>query len=1041
MKSLRKLKVLFVLFVCFGISKLEVNAGVCDGHDVDSNYGTCKAFGVTIGASYGKINSGYFMSPGYHAITYTGNAVAFCLDPGLPRTDSSTSLELIREIDNSEINGPKSVGYYDDGIYRMYFHFYNALLWQLNNGGLNDSVVNLQRAYFEYALRIWTLKNDFDYLSGISSKYKIDAANFTGCAHYIDGSIKNNGGSYKKYGSVYSCFGIEENKIYEEGVANYYNSVGSSNTWENPLSITTDSKIVNVGTQKYYRYEFNIKFTNDKYTFFDGTYSKGIQYGDINLGRAEFYLDDLTVNGVSCSSGNTCYNYSGGGIVGEGEERQFIVELTEEQYNKLAEKSDDGSVSVTMYYGYQHPLNIENLFTARYDLSNTYQRMLVIQNYVHKDTISIGKEPEITKCEHTSSGYTNSSGNRVNNLSQYIASCGCSSVDKTLLSDGDLTYYNNKCSNTIIEESYSGSIGDCTSNNATPDNVLDSNSSDSNYDSYSLGYTKKIQINNYCTETCTESININDLKGRYTTKAGMYFEFKKYPNLVANKKCTVDINYSQWKKDYEENLKSLVNAYNDWQKAFALEDSKDTSNSCCTSYTCGFYGNSCCSATLYRYTATTYEGVEISDNRVTLNNSTISNGLKSEERTSCGSPINWQVDTKLKEFQNQSAKANAISSLKSDLKVCNSKLFGTTNENFYDFSHKLNYYYYQTYSTSDGNKVVKNNERASLGGVNDSAFKVSQTTPTGDSNENQSGSDVTYSTLTESGISNETIYTYNEDIYRNVEYKVSYEHPEKEKYAEIFTGNVKYNSVDGKTIKLGYGYDTSVSAIAKSDNKTYYNFSKLGASDNKIFNHFKDGNDIKRYCTYEITNDVIEGCEDGSCDSKLDVVFRIVDSNNIDPNSRLGTDSGFKNWDNIKGETVKSTMESSDTYNPENLEYSFTLDSATIKKIREYNSNCDGNECDPITYSSTDRSYSELSCNSDGNECTSKFIDELYKSNGYFGKNIATNIDGRNKWKYLIYNDTNGTWSIEENKTGKITSSMFSSLITQYKSLGVDVTP
>lgn len=1034
MKSLRKLKVLFVLFVCFGISKLEVNAGVCDEYDVDGFSGTCKNKNlvVNINGRYPKIYSnkyvGYFMNPGYYASTDAGNAVAFCLDPSLEAPIGKKLTEL-RELDNTNLSG---IGLYDNGVHRMYYYFYNALLWQLNNGGLNDSVVNLQRAYFEYAIRIWTLKNDFDYLSQNSALYKDDAKNFIGSALMVDSTIKYSGVDQ----GVKYCFGDNTNL---EKVRDYYNYGNTdSKIWENPLSITTDSKIVNVGDQKYYRYEFNIKFTNDKYTFFDGTYSKGIQYGDINLGRAEFYLNDLTVNGVSCSSGNTCYNYSGGGIVGEGEERQFIVELTEEQYNKLAEKSDDGSVSVTMYYGYQHPLNIENLFTARYDLdnSNQYQRMLVIQNYVHKDTISIGKEPEITKCEHTSSGYTNSSGNRVNNLSQYIASCGCSSVDKTLLSDGDLTYYNNKCSNTIIEESYSGSIGDCTSNNATPDNVLDSNSFDSNYDSYSLGYTKKIQINNYCTETCTESININDLKGRYTTKAGMYFEFKKYPNLVANKKCTVNINYSQWKSDYETNLESLVEKYNNWQAAVAAKAS-ETSSSCCTSKTCGPYHNSCCKSTEYTYS--------YSYNKAVISNSTSLSYVNSGTFTAglgCGKgKIDWQVNTKLKEFQNQLTKANAIASLKSDLKVCNSKLFGTTNENFYDFSQKLNYYYYQTYSTSDGNKVVKNNERASLGGVNDSAFKVSQTTPTGDSNENQSGSDVTYSTLTESGISNETIYTYNEDIYRNVEYKVSYEHPEKEKYAEIFTGNVKYNSVDGKTIKLGYGYDTSVSAIAKSDNKTYYNFSKLGASDNKIFNHFKDGNDIKRYCTYEITNDVIEGCEDGSCDSKLDVVFRIVDSNNIDPNSRLGTDSGFKNWDNIKGETVKSTMESSDTYNPENLEYSFTLDSATIKKIREYNSNCDGNECDPITYSSTDRSYSELSCNSDGNECTSKFIDELYKSNGYFGKNIATNIDGRNKWKYLIYNDTNGTWSIEENKTGKITSSMFSSLITQYKSLGVDVTP
>lgn len=1027
----------FILLCICGFSFISnVNAGVCDGYDVDSNSSTCKSMSVSISLpSYLNNTYGsYFLRPGYAATTYSSNAVSFCLDPGLPRP--TAALTYIREIDNSNTSGGLgTAGYYDDGIYRMYQLFYNDLIAQLNSGGLNDSTVNQQRSYFQNAVRVWTYRNGFDYLAPESAKYQIDAPHFQTCANYIDSNVAKGTSQ-----SVEDCFG---NSNHKAGVQRYYDAMGKNYIWENPLSIITDSKIVNVEGKKFYRFEFNIKFSNDKYNFFDATYSKGISYQDIQLGSAEFYLNDLSVNGVSCSAGGICYNYSGGGIVSDGTERQFIVELTEEQYKELASKSADGSVSVTMHYGYRHPLNIENLFVARYDLANTFQRMLVIQNFVHYDTISIGKEPEVTKCEHTSSEYINSVGNKVNNLSQFIASCGCSAVDKTLLTGGDLTYYNKECSNTIIEEKYIGDIGVCTSNNdTTPDNVLNKDDPDTNYDSYNLGYEKTTRVNSYCTETCTESINVNNLKGRYTTKAGMYFEFKTYPNLVANKKCVVEIDYDSWKSDYKTNLESLVTAYNDWQKAKALEDSKDTSSTCCTSsYTCGINGTSCCSSgTLYKYTATTYKGVEIKDNGVTLEaNIAISNGLNVEDRTSCGSPIDWKVEDKLKAFQNQSTKADAIVHLQSDLKVCNSRLFGTTNENFYDFSQQLNYYYYQTYSTSSSNKVVKNNERTSLGGVNDSTFTVSQDV-SGDSNEGTNGSSVIYSTLTEDGISNENIFTYNDNIYRNVNYDVDYEHPEKEKYAEIFTGNVKYSSINGKTIKLGYGYDTDVSAIAKSDNQTYYSFSKLGASDKKIFNYFKTGNEIVRYCTYEITNEIIEGCEDGSCDSKLDIVFRIVDPSNVDPNKRLGTDAGFKNWDNKKGETVLQAIQSTDTYNPKNLEYSFTLDSATIKKIREYNSSCDATgNCNPIKYSDTVSSYSELSCNASGNECTSKFIDELAKSNGVFGKNIATNIDGRDKWKYLIYNISTNNWSIEVKD--EMSSDTFNSLITQYKGLGVDVTP
>ena len=53
---------------------------------------------------------------------------------------------------------------------------------------------------------------------------------------------------------------------------------------------------------------------------------------------------------------------------------------------------------------------------------------------------------------------------------------------------------------------------------------------------------------------------------------------------------------------------------------------------------------------------------------------------------------------------------------------------------------------------------------------------------------------------------------------------------------------------------MGTGYDTDASALSKNDNYVYYNFSKLGASDNKIFNKFKTVDSIKRECSYEITN-------------------------------------------------------------------------------------------------------------------------------------------------------------------------------------------
>lgn len=676
--------------------------------------------------------------------------------------------------------------------------------------------------------------------------------------------------------------------------------------------------------------------------------------------------------------------------------------------------------------------------------SSAYKSELLNSNEKFQEIYdSICVPPVVKSCEYEKNGanYTfyGKTGNILSSYSEFIDDCECSHPNVLSLKSigGFAAIYNSSGCLYNPTESYSGSINKCSDSQS-----YDDAKSNTNFSNYTLGYNKESTINSYCTEVCDEVININDLKGKYTTEAGEYFEFSKYPNLVANKTCTVSIDYNTWSTVYESNLQVLVEAYNVWREAVAAAASVSY-GSCCSSYTCGPYGTSCCSATKYIY--------NYSYNKASIVNKTnLQYVTGSGYYTSCGSPINWNVSGKLSTFQGKSANATSIANLKNDLRTCNNRLgiakSNTTSDDtitdaqFYNFDQKLNYYYAQTYSNNSiGLKY--NNERSSYGGIDDSNFVESETKT---ANQSGSGGDRQYATLTESGINQETIYTYTSDIKRVVQYSVDYQYPDKEKYAEIFTGKISTYNNPGKSIYLGYVYDIDASAKAKNNNINYYSFSKLGdaGGTGKIFNKFKTGDSIKRYCDYEITNPIIESCPDGTCDSKLDIVFRIVDPTNLDPNSRLGTANGLKNWNNVKGETVISTIQSTDTYNPNNLEYSFSLDSASIKKIREYNSNCDATgSCDPIKYSDMATSYSELSCNDSGNECTSKFITELSKSSGAFGKNIATNTDGRNKWKYLIYNTSTNNWSIEVKDAGDVSSSMFNSLVTQYRGLGVDVTP
>ena len=1058
MKYLKKVLYLTIIMFCFSN---RVNAGVCEGLSLDPDTNTCKynsGFTVSRGSTLkDNIDGGHFMKPGYIASNGGNSYMALCLDPGL--TVPQVPLSIIRELSSDYNNFSDKVDQYDKGLYIMFQFFYQDLVASLKaNNSItvdNDYKYKKFRAYLENSARVWTFIPyfGFDYLGNgsYSDGLATDVSKYKTCASYIEETLAASGTSYTReqcFGTVYADHNISMIKA-------YYNAAKDGNyIWKNPLKIVNDVKEVKENGIDYYLYTFDVTFNDGTYSFFDGNYSKGVSYRDFQLPSAYFSLNDLTVNGESCKDSGKCATYSAGGVINDenvkGENKwQFIVKLTEEQYLAYKNSSSNGKVNVTMSYSFQHPLNIENLFIGRVDLKNTSQRMLVIKNYVHNGTVTSGEETSKKVCTYEATieptgktmltNFFDSNGKNLGSgdsaFKEFLSSCGCpNSITQLQLGTHQSGIYDEKC-----RQSESGPINrdpeyknyDKVCKDVNYDSVKDN----TNYESFEIGYTNLTKtINNYCSETCSETIKVDNLKGKYSTVAGTAFQFNKYPELTAIKSCTVKVDYNKWQEDYKDVLKELVEKYNNLKYYEAGKGASPSYSVCgtgCTAYDRD--GITCTPGNSYylyraRYTFT-YTNYEVNDDGTSLSEK---NSI-GDVTTECDGSYDWNkgyADAQ-KAFRSLSTSVTSLQNLQKDLKQCNNRLFGTsetptTAKQFYYFSQQLNYYYEQTIYGEDNKLQKMSNNKYGLtnlfSGIDDSQFTF--TTSSQDDKTQNTGTQ-NCDILTETGKSTESIITYtdiNGNTSREVTYNVEYS-PKIHKYINNYTSLI----VDEETLKnqedkkqkeyidLGYSYDTLVNADARINNNYYY-FTKLGDSNNLIFEHYKesDKNAIIKYCTYQITNDIMN-CNDSSANNcsgsqendpvnpYSNIAFRIVDPNNIDPNDRLLEEKGFKNWNNDKGKAVKNAIEESDVFNPNNLEYSFTLDSATIQSIRKYNEN---KSYSNVNSEKIDGVNSLLECDN-GTKCLSSFITAASVGNTeLFNKKFALKTDGRDTWR--VYKDENG---------------------------------
>ena len=707
----------------------------------------------------------------------------------------------------------------------------------------------------------------------------------------------------------------------------------------------------------------------------------------------------------------------------------YIIEVT------LSKSSYVEGTTFSLYYETFHPLSADNVFIVSPPSGYDRQRMVVYSPYIEKNEVP-GGNTEIQKLEckmeksGTSFKYQTPTKSNVS-LKEYISECGCEKVQNySDLSTSAKNTYNNLCENEK-KETLSFNLDDC-------------NSSGNKNGTAKLEKVKTLsEYGNYCTLSCTETVDINGLlaEGEVNTLAGETFSVTN-PTILANKKCNLTVKYEKWENDYQKLLKDLKDKYNNYQKLNAKNNADEIKIAGCCDRdpeTGVCYEN--------RYSHEVSNPNNYPEYKVN-GNSLSKSGTFDGYYTTCGA-----YDKTFNLDSAKTALANAIEKLETHLGYltsCNTFLSSKSSDEFYNFKSDLNFYYMERYANglfyANSNDSLEDFTKSSLftnppssvnlrsDSVDDSKFTYVKNEKTeNDSNDYtvmdgcsyyELNSDFSIKEVT-SNVGN-YCNTAVKDLVRERTYDIEYI-PAVNKLVELHKYKVHDTNEIGldkqNMLSIGNVYDTHVTSVARKNNQYYWfkslgDVSILGNANNElyseknisgsgdIYDYLNNNPDydleasLKRTCTYNIKNEVFETDDPSTPQTpkrEFNVVYRIVSPNNLDPNGRLkpgdyANTIGFKNWIDAKGETVKKEIEkvaeTEDTFNPDNLEYEFIIDGGVIKKIRDYNK---------------DHSYNDfnLKCNDDGLECISEFI-KNYETN--YGK--ATIRAGSNKWRYLEYDET-----------------------------------
>ena len=962
-----KRKLLILSLISFFLFLPNASAGVCDGKQIVTDDGYCKLdkslYFVEKNIIHSEAVNGkypeYFLYSVYKLDgnnSYSGaDDYAFCLDPNLHYPTGKVNYARELSINNSLIQSNKKE-MYDRMVYTVYIgslEYYKAY--------------NIQKTHNE---NTW-----INYLKHVDSVYRY----LTSSKGYSYDSLDGKKFNYTYHDLSYSG---SEKVVSSLSFFNFLKKMSGSfdYVWKNPLTITKKVNYNDVNQE--YVYTFEVYFGNKLNPYFAG-YDIGYGPAYFKIDKLDFgsgkygidnaravYINDKAledksdINGKNYESINTFNNTL-----------YIKVLVTKEMHDTL---EADGGSYLNLHYETYNPLSSDNVFVTREwtgkDPNETKtQRMIVFTKYkdiktVRSDNAVVTeKEDPVSYCEQKDNSFYYQ--NKQVELDDYITNCSCLNVSSDLLRGQNITIYNNHCSEKPTV-SVNSKLKDCGK---------ETGSSDDN----TITYRTTNPINNYCSLDCTETAAITGMTDKFSTIAGRYYELKDVLTVNSTKKCTVKIKYDTFDNNYKTLLKEAVDAYNDWQKDLALSKASPTTI---------ISGDT--RKTVYYY----------SYDKLTVDSSNVISSTKVGPFSSDTKSTNVSVSSKKAIFLEKNAKiigSDSKNSVFTAMDTCHNYL--KKMNNFYDVSNnKVNFYYYQDIvNKSNKEETVKNNgDYFKDLYFDDSELKQKQVSKSETGNYS-SYSTKQYSYLDNSGsIQTRNIGYSSSELYRQIEYKTEYNADPK--YVNSYTGIISNQSgknrvlnADGTKIII----NTFANTIEKTNNLNYYYFEKLG-DNNVISDYIEEKSNINsdngydeltRKCNYDITNELYD-CKSGECPSNkkptLNAVFRIVDPKNIDPNNRLvnkkgnlidqSSDNGFKNWRNELGLKTKQKIESTDTYNPVNLEYSFTLNSKTIQEIREYNADVD--------YSNVSEIGSRITCDSEGNNCTSEFIDNAI--NKLYGKVI-----------------------------------------------------
>ncbi len=607
-----------------------------------------------------------------------------------------------------------------------------------------------------------------------------------------------------------------------------------------------------------------------------------------------------------------------------------------------------------------------------------------------------------------------------NYVSRYYA-CFDNTVSDNTLDDGTIDNLTKVYNNCDPAGDYDATL---TSSVRISDTYTTNNSnSDESVSGVNSG--KSYTINKYCSMKCTETFEYTYPAIFETVKSGTYFELLYTPQVNATYTCKEKFNYDSWNQDYMSAIENEKKAYVDYKNIEGINaiTGGTTSTEVCysetTYYSCGRHGARCSSTTNYYYTYLTIDLYSYSDGEISTNSKTgkycshkketIDDGKKdllskasrystdndSKTLDSYGNKnkdgIAKYLDTTKNNWENMQNNRKKIEKMNNE--VCYTVLDKDKiqSENYYSVNPKIKLEY-------DADKTINKLDSNARNVLLKSTKYYDEDTGSYSENNNYKKIDsktnyqINYLDKTDSF----NAYNYGNDktIYRTKKMNFNFD-TEYNYYTEFYTGAI-YNSEKKNTIKLGNVFPITLSSSGKKNISFEIEKDDITSAVKKEL----DSKDTKYTCTYNVSNDAVildKSTKNNSDDDKkykTSFFVRPIAVNDVDPNNRL--DSGLlgANWASRKGQLLIKIIENkskgNNTYNPDNLEYSFTLNAESLDKIRDYNKN--------HKYDEKIDTYFE--CNGLGMECKSKFLNELLK--GTYGNVNGSISNGRNARKYYI---------------------------------------